>query len=235
MNDHSYLIPTAEDLPHGLGRHVHHDPLNFAVTHLALIEPPKRQKTPYRAFPRGLPYDQGDSPSCVAHATVGLCRTTPNATQFTGRSRYDNEAEMRALYDAAKEQDPYPGTDYDGTSSDAALRVLRARGEIRSWKWLKGEPEVREYVSNYGPVSIGIPWFMQMFYPDDNGYLTVAGEMVGGHEIEIVQYKPAPIDAYRLVNSWGPGWGQNGRAWARSASVDDLLNQDGDAVTIGGV
>lgn len=233
MNDHSYLLPIADDLPYGLGRHVHHDPLNFAQQHLALIAPPVRQKSPYRAFPRGLPYDQGDSPSCVAHATVGLCRTTPNATQFTGRSRYDSETEMRGLYDAAKEQDPYPGVDYDGTSSDAALRVLRLRGEITAWKWLKGEPEVREWVSNYAAASMGTIWQMNMFYPDDQGYITPAGEIVGGHEWEIVQYKPAPIDAYRIVNSWGTSWGQNGRAWIRSADLADLLEQDGDAVTIG--
>lgn len=232
MNDHSYIIPIEPGIPHGLGRHVHHDPQNFEPQHLALIRPPQRQRTPYRTFPRGLPYDQGLSPSCVAHATVGLARTFPHATTFTGRSRYDSEDEMRALYAAAQEQDPWPGTDYDGTSSDAALKVLRARGEIQSWKWLRGEAEVREWVSWYGPVTLGTLWYEQMFYPDDRAFLTIGGSPAGGHEYEIVQYR-ADIDAYRIVNSWGIGWGERGRAWMSSATAARLLDEDGDAVTIG--
>jgi hypothetical protein len=232
MNDNSYQIPIAPGNPFGLGRHVHHDPQNFLTQHLALIQPPVRQKSPYRAFPRGLPYDQGDSPSCTIHATIGLCRTSPNATGFSGRSKYDSETEMRAAYEESKAYDPWPGSDYDGTSSDAPYKLLRERGEIKSWKWLKGETEVREWVSWYGPCTCGTVWLNDMFYPDENGFLTVSGSVAGGHEYELVQYSPTR-DAYRVVNSWGTSWGQNGRAWLRSADLAELLNQDGDAVTVG--
>lgn len=230
MNDHSYLIPTAEDLPHPLGRHVNHDPANSDFR--ALTRPPERVSVPFKAWPSVEVFDQGDSSRCTCEAAVGLLRTGPFAHDFTERADYDQPFERESLYFAAQEQDPWPGHNYDGTSTDAPFKVLRSAGVIPGWKWLFGEDEVREWVSWYSPVVVGTVWHMGMFYPDTkSGLLTVQGEVVGGHAYRLVQYSQIR-DAYRVVNSWGRGWGQRGRAWLRSSDLAALLANDGDAVTL---
>jgi C1A family cysteine protease len=32
-----------------------------------------------------------------------------------------------------------------------------------------------------------------------------------------------------MVNSWGPGWGQNGRAWITFKDLDRLIKAEGEA------
>lgn len=230
MNDHSYVIPELPDLPYRLGRHVHHDIRNGAHRALA-VRPSKRNLVPYRSFATMTVFDQGDTSRCTTEAFVGMLRTMPFAPTFTQRPDYDTGDQRQALYLASQTVDPWPGEDYDGTSTDAPAKILKDRGVIGSYKWLFGEDEVREWVTWFSPVVIGIQWQMQMFYPDDRGYLDVAGEVVGGHAIRLVQYSKLH-EAYRVVNSWGRSWGQNGRAWLRAPDLATLLAADGDALTV---
>jgi len=224
-------------LPHGLGRHVHHDPRNRE--HRALVRPPARQSIPNRTYSRTSIFDQGNSPSCTAHAAIGLLRTSPFASSFAQRHSYDDEMEIIAFYEESKDYDPWDGREYDGTSSDAPYRLLRAKGVIDEWKWLFGEAEVRKYVAWYGPCTIGVNWYENMFYPDPvSHFLDVSGPLAGGHEVELIQFKPNNPNTptgkgrYKIVNSWGRGWGDNGRAWITSDDLALLLDQNGDAVTI---
>jgi len=234
VNSNTYLIPEMPDLPFRLGRHVNHDERNFEPHHLALVAPPKRSLVANPLWYRRGVFDQGETSSCVPHATVGLLRTMPFSTRFSGKLLYDDESEILFLYDASQLVDPWPGPPpaYDGTSTDATLRVLRARGEIMTWKWLRGESEVREWLTWYGPCIVGTTWLANMFWPNSKGYLDCSGAEVGGHEYELVRYDPGR-DAYRMVNSWGAAWGQSGRAWIRSEDMAMLLDRDGDAATIG--
>lgn len=231
MNDHSYLIPTPDgaQLPHPLGRHVHHDPRN--ANWRALVKPPPRAVKPYRAWPSSVVWDQGNSSRCTEEAATGLLRTAPFSSTFTGRSKFYTTDQREAAYLRWQQYDPWAGTPHDGSSTDAPFQGLRAEGEIESWHWLFGEAEVREYVTWYGPVVVGTEWLQQMFYPSLSGYLQVAGQVAGGHAYRLVQYSKTH-DAYRMVNSWGRGWGDNGRAWLRSGDLATLLAADGDAVTL---
>lgn len=228
----STMIPVAPNLPHPLGRHVNHDPRNRSFR--ALVSPPRRAIKPNKTWWTSVVYDQGDSPSCTAQACVGVMNTNPFRPGFAvDRLSYDEPAERLDLYDASKIVDPFPGVDYDGTSTDAPFKVLRNAGAISGWKWLFGEDELREWVTWYGPAVVGTLWLMDMFDPSPlTGMLTVAGEIAGGHAYRIVQHSTSR-DAYRIVNSWGRGWGQNGRAWIRTGDLAGLLANDGDAVTIG--
>ena len=84
-----------------------------------------------------------------------MLRTTPFASQFKERPAYDTGDERHALYKAAQAIDPWPGDDYDGTSTDAPFRILRDRGSITKWQWLFGERELREWLTWYGPAVVG--------------------------------------------------------------------------------
>ena len=229
MDDKSYLIPVAPNLPYRLGRHVHHDLRNGGFR--ALVAPPARNLVPYRSWSTLTVFDQGHTSRCTVEASVGMLRTMPFAGQFKERPVYDSDDQRQALYLAAQMVDPWPGEGYDGTSTDAPLKVLKARGVIGGYRWLFGETEVREWVTWYSPVVVGTVWHNSMFTPDAQEFVNLDGNVVGGHAYRLVQYSKIR-DAYRIVNSWGRDWGHYGRAWLRSADLAQLLTNDGDAVTL---
>lgn len=226
-----YLLP-AHLTPYPLGRvGVWHDPANRGFR--ALVSPPARSPVEYQTWFTRAVFDQGSVPSCTAQASTGLLFTSPHLAAARPDLRsYDEPSERDGLYEASKLVDPYPGVDYDGTSTDAPFRILRDRGVIGSWRWLFGEPEVREYVRWFGPVVVGTVWLDGMFDPDRHGRLDVTGPVVGGHAYRIAYFSPSR-HAYRIVNSWGRSWGDGGRAWIDADALAALLDQDGDAVVIG--
>lgn len=231
-----YILPTRRVPRYPLGRRgPNHDPANRLFR--ALVEPPPRRARPYKSWVRLRRdvYDQGTESSCTAQAAVGVIRTSNNNRKgFDQFASYDDPGERFALYRAAQTVDPWPGDDYDGTSTDAPFRVLRDRGAISSWRWLFGEDELCEWVRWYGPAAIGIEWYNAMFDPDDRGFITPTGGFAGGHAISVVGYD-YDDESYELVNSWGLGWGRSGRCRLTKANMVSLLAADGEAVTIGAV
>lgn len=51
----------------------------------------------------------------------------------------------------------------------------------------------------------------------------------GGHEIAVVGIN-THLERVTLLNSWGPSWGRNGRAYLKFADLDALLQAQGDVV-----
>lgn len=224
----------APPFPLGL-RGVEHALGNFA--HLALVAPPvdrlpEPKLTPWHRTTASV-FDQLGS-SCTAQADVGMLTTLPYRYAFQpDRGGYDTEDERHALYLAAQTVDPWPGgePDYEGSSIDAPLRILRERSVISGWKWLMGEDELWEWISFYSPAVVGTVWRNGMFYPDSGGFIRPSGGIAGGHAYELA-FASHLRQAYRVVNSWGTAWGQLGRAWITRADMKALLDEDGEAVTI---
>lgn len=235
---HTELIPQAPDNPYPLGRAgVHHDSRNKNFR--ALIAPPPQTDRPGRAWATSVVFDQIDQ-NCTAEACVGLCKTYPHRLAFREDwPLYDDEAERVELYRAAQLVDPFPQTPpMDGSSTDAPFRILRDRGQIAEWRWLFGEAELWNYVTNYGPACVGTVWYRSMFEPVQGPaptglYLIVdpGTGVAGGHAWRIIQAN-AKRDAYRMVNSWGRAWGEHGRAWIKREAMAALLAADGEAVTL---
>lgn len=212
-----------------LGRIQHHDPLN--KEHRALVQPPPRSSVPNVSWYTRDVYDQGSTSSCTAQAATGLLKTSPFRKDFTEWASLDTHEERQALYREAQKVDPWDGEDYEGSSTDSPFKVLRSRGVITGWRWLFGEEEMREFVTWYGPVAVGTNWTYSMFQPDKSGFIVPGSDSAGGHAYRVVQYN-AQKKAYRIVNSWGRGWGQYGRAWIRQADMATLLADGGEVVTI---
>lgn len=106
--------------------------------------------------------------------------------------------------------------------------MLLAAGLIASYVWAFDEPTVKRWMlERHGGVVIGVNWYTGMFRPDASGYLSISGTLEGGHCVWLRGYN-RPRDAYRVQNSWGSGWGQNGQAWLRAADFSRLLVEDGE-------
>lgn len=149
---------------------------------------------------------------------------------------FDTEEERHAGYLRAQSHDPWEGGEpsYEGSSTDAPFKLLRAEGYIAGWDWYFGADELAHGVRNRGPASVGTVWLWSMFKVDARGYLIVdrsSGD-AGGHAYEVVWYDEDDDD-YLILNSWGRGWGRNGRAKVRGADMRWLLEErQGEACTV---
>jgi len=210
----------------GLGRLRQWDKRNLAY-------PLPRKRVPReirrRMWNAGEVLDQGDTPQCVGYAGWGWLAGGPvvNRPKFTPTE----------LYRWAQERDQWPGTNYDGTSTLGLMKALKDQGYITEYRWALDAETVAAWVLTTGPVVVGTNWHLEMFMPDRDGFIEPLGEIVGGHEWRIVgadRDKVCPNKsrgACRMVNSWGRGWGESGRAWISFQHLDQLIHDDGEAVT----
>lgn len=176
------------------------------------------QKRGWRYWYSAGALNQGATPHCVAYSgvkylTAGPVRNTVDIPDFT------------ALYNECQKNDEWPGEDYDGTSVRALFKVLKREGYVSEYRWAWDVDTVVAHVLEHGPVVIGSPWYYNMYWPDQNGYLSVSGPGVGGHAYTIIganrnrKNPDGTRGALRVLNSWGEQWGENGRAWL---SYDDF-------------
>jgi hypothetical protein len=218
-----YVIPTLPGMGRGL---VNHDEQSKGYRAVTLTDQTKPRT---KSWVRGGPYDQGQTPKCVAFTGKGILNTTTlsAAVPYAVRSKYDPDV----FYRGAQANDEWYGSDYDGTSGLGLCRYLKTNGKIRAYHWAFGLDEALLTLSWVGPLGIGIMWMNDMFDPDADGYLHATGGEAGGHEIEVTG-----IDVTRkrvtVTNSWGPEWGRNGRAYMSFDTLGKVLAADGDAFVI---
>lgn len=186
---------------------------------------PLRSKT----WRRPAPYDQGQLPQCVAYATKGVCWSQPIAQSIKLETR--KKIDTGQLYHLAQTLDQWPGEDYDGTSTLAGLKAAHQDGLIPGYRWCFGLDDVTKTLSQYGPVMIGVNWMTGMMETDEEGLLSVTGQVEGGHCVEL-----HGVDVGRKevigTNSWGLSWGLKGRFRLRFEDLGTLLQDQGEAATV---
>jgi len=226
--DPTYQIPPAPRLPHGLGRHVHHDPRSRAFAFTAPDVVPVSV-----SWPRRVPiFDQGSLGSCTGNAAAGWL-ATDNALR-AGLTLWDhtevNEDFAVSLYSRATNLDPYDGTyPPEDTGSDglSVTKVLQFAGAVDSYQHCFDVPSVLAALQ-FGPILVGTAWHNDMFNPDGRGLVKPTGAVVGGHEYLLCEYD-ATAQEVVFANSWGAGWGVHGYGRMTVASLAALLADDGDA------
>lgn len=139
------------------------------------------------------------------------------------------DADAVAVYRRAQQLDQWPGEDYSGTSVLAGIKAGVEAGWFGEYRWAFGEPDLRLAVGYRGPAVVGINWYAGMVAPDAGGFIRPAGGLLGGHAILAVGWSRR-LDAYRLHNSWGEHWGDQGECWVASTDMARLLAEDGEAV-----
>jgi hypothetical protein len=206
---------------------------------LQIDERNREHPLPRKKIPRGVRSrtwhdagitDQGATSMCVGYSAHGWLRCGPvvNNPPFSPAE----------LYKWAQENDEWEGEDYDGSSTLGVMKALKARGYISDYKWAFDAETLAAWVLTTGPVLVGTNWYRDMFTPlVGSGFIEPTGENDGGHEWRIVGVnldKKCPDGtkgAVRMCNSWGKGWGQQGRAWISLEHLDQLIKDQGEAVT----
>lgn len=198
---------------------------------------------PYRTYwRRGPVLNQGREGACVGHGVTGELAAEPVPVKFPTANLPDEvptDAQAFAfwLYHDAKFDDEWPGENYDGTSTNAGMRSARRLGLLLAWKWAETLDDFRRSVALLGPAVIAIPWHSGM-YAAPGGLLRVSGQQVGWHCILVngwhsnLSVAGSPrTEKFRVLNSWGTGWGRYGSAWIDAAELWSLIeDNDGEVV-----
>jgi len=209
-----------------LGRHIEHDPRSRAYAIEA--QAATIQHVRHRRF--GV-LDQGQLGSCTGNAITGVLNTLPFHIRATHLKTEDDAVR---LYSEATHLDSYPGSyppDDTGSSGLAVCKAAKNEGLISGYQHaFSVEAALTALMA--GPVITGVDWYEGFDNPDDQGRVHIAGQVRGGHEFEIIGLDPAAsgwLDGWVVaVNSWGTGWGLNGRFRFTVRDWANLLDQDGD-------
>lgn len=173
--------------------------------------------------------DQGQEGACVGFGINHERAARPKVT--TGIT---NQSAQEDYWEIQKNDEwpggSYPGADphYDGTSVRAGMDYFRQRGDYKSYWWANDEEDVAYALGYKGPVVIGVDWKEGMFEPDSKGYLNLTGDVMGGH-CTLLYGINVNGGYYKLWNSWGRGWGDNGTAKLRREDLASLLRDGGEA------
>lgn len=178
---------------------------------------------------RNIRLNQGQDGACVGFGNTHRLAADP--VRFSHAS-YDY---AMALYHEAQRYDDWPGEDYEGTSVLAGVKVLNKRGLYKAYHWCFKIEDYMRALSNEGPVVVGVNWMKDMFDPDERGLLHPTGGVAGGHCFILrgLTLKPrgklkgvGPV--FRITNSWGADWGQNGDAFITVEDWEQYLMPDGE-------
>lgn len=205
----------------GLGRLVSADDRDRA--HMMTV--PRRLAVTTKYWNGGVVLDQGETSMCVAFAWTGFLLAAPIMDKITALpSQYP-----ASIYRRAQDVDEWPGTDYEGTSVRAGAKVLKDQDKrLTEYVWAFDADTLRRFVLSRGPAVIGVNWYETMFAPTSAGFLVLDGALAGGHAILVLGYSETR-KAFRLLNSWGRSWGEDGRAWLKLDDMTRLLAENGEA------
>jgi hypothetical protein len=161
--------------------------------------------------------DQGQTNHCVGFgwAAWGDCAPVEDTFQ---------DADAHAIYYECKQLDGQPGLE-NGSTVRSGAKAMVKRGRLGAYLFGSKTDEIKQWVTSHGPIVIGSDWTQDMFHPDANGLISPTGVVAGGHCYLLLGYDPAN-DHFQFDNSWGPGWGANGRFFMRATDFDQLVIQN---------
>jgi len=218
-------------VPGGLGRRVQFDERsrNFPSRALPALGAARSPRS--YTWRVGTWLDQGREGACVgygfAHELAARPVVVPGVT---------NEV-ARAIYHDAQRLDPWDGGAYEGaepyyegTSVLAGARALTRLGHYSEYRWAFGEEDLALAVGYHGPAVIGVDWYEGMYDATREGgfLLRPTGRVVGGHCVLIYGLNLRG-GYYRVWNSWGRSWGDDGTARITREDMVRLLADDGEA------
>ena len=195
-----------------------------------LLRPTKLPSRRYYNIGKLLPLDQGDTGTCVAHAWTGFLDAAPLMCK-NAPSPFDTYRGI-VLMDEFNENDVEATLPNDqlqmGTSVRGGAKYLQGKGFLKSYVWAQNADEAAQWLlTGKGCLVAGTDWYYGMSELDSNGYAIPEGAVLGGHSYLIIGYNRV-TKSFRMLNSWGAGWGTGGRAWIHHMDMDKLIKADGE-------
>jgi len=105
---------------------------------------------------------------------------------------------------------------------------LKGRGRLGAYAFGTVDTALA-FVATKGPVVFGTDWTEGMFTPDATGRVSPIGSVAGGHAYLCIGLD-LQKEAVWFLNSWGSGWGQNGRFWMSREDVHKIFGAYGEAM-----
>lgn len=218
-----------------LGRHIRHDPrsLDYQVTGNDPLT-----LTSIRHERKIAVLNQGEIGGCTGFATEGCVGTEPFFSAIpavlTARPSTDPQtcdAQALTLYGLATTLDSYSGSyPPDDTGSDglSVAKAAKQLGLISGYRHATSLDAALTALATC-PVIAGINWYDSFDNPDVTGRISIlpGAHVRGGHEIVMDEIN-VPGKTVWFTNSWGPGWGQQGRAHMTWETFQRLLAEQGD-------
>jgi hypothetical protein len=220
-----------------LKRHVNHDSLSrqYRLTPRHAVE----YKSIRHESQIGI-LDQSDLGSCTGNAGLEAIYRHPYVSGVVKPWAFPpNEDGAVSLYSAATSIDPYAGTyPPTDTGSDglSIAKVLKAKGIISGYLWAFTVDEALGQLMST-PLITGVPWLTSMFDTGSDGHaghvaINQTSGLAGGHELCVDELVVTGSDKRGWFvggpNSWGTGWGDQGRWYWTVAEWQWLLSQNGD-------
>ena len=118
---------------------------------------------------------------------------------------------------------PYNPSDYLAQPSFEARREA-ARYKARGYRSLRSLEHLKGALANRLPVVIGMPVYRSFRTLSGRApvYNDLGGQSEGGHAVTLVGYDDNRFGgAFKVINSWGQGWGDRGFFWLPYATVRD--------------
>lgn len=113
--------------------------------------------------------------------------------------------------------DRMPYTDLECSTSPSPAAMEQAPDfKISGWGILRTVDDVKSQLANHRPALLGISIYPAFHYlkGTDSVYTDYSGLREGGHAVAVVGYDEHRYGgAFRVINSWGTNWGDNGYFW----------------------
>lgn len=197
------------------------------------------------------PGNQGQQGSCVAWATAYALKSYQEkieeqwdfseSTTFSpawvynqinggqdGGSMISDAMQLLVTKGAASWQSmPYNDQDYLTQPSAAAISEAAAYKAVE-FRAISSVQQMKAALANRNPVVSGIEIFpsFETLQGPDSVYNSTAGGQLGGHAITLVGYDDDRYGgAFKIINSWGVNWGDNGFFWLPYDMIPQVMSQ----------
>jgi Cysteine protease len=195
--------------------------------------------------------DQDTTSQCVVYAGIQWLMAAPIQNKVV---KWFNDPSI--LYKLCQKNDGIThdkNPSDDGTTVGGLFKVLKQEGFVKEYlyagnefgpdqQYYKGTELVDACISHIlknGPVVVGTPWLETMNDDLIKDFLQVDPTFgsVGGHSyvlrgVDLDKTCPdKSTGAFRMINSWGQKWGDNGEAWISFRDADVLFSFSSEVVT----
>ena len=167
---------------------------------------------------RGESLDQGDEGACVGFGWGAWHNCKPKGWQNQVDNRY-----AFGWYNRAQELDPWPGTNYSGTTVRAGAKVAKERGLLDTYVWADSIEAMDTWLLTKGPIVVASNWYNSMDDISPSGWVNVdINSGVRGGHCYLLYGKKSGI--YYFQNSWGDWYGDGGSFYMTQEEMETLWN-----------